>query len=65
VLPNLMRKWFGPNAWVPATAFHVMFEQSADGYILSPVSEKHELFANPVARLTRPATARAPYTPRY
>ena len=42
VLPNLMRKWFGPNAGLPGTTFQVVFEQSPDGYILSPLDERHE-----------------------
>jgi len=42
VLPDLMHKWFGPNAGLPGTTFQVVFEQSPDGYILSPLTEKHE-----------------------
>jgi hypothetical protein len=37
-----MRKWFGPNAGLPGTTFQVVFEQSPDGYILSPLTERHE-----------------------
>jgi hypothetical protein len=42
VLPDLMHKWFGPNAGLPGTTFQVVFEQSPDGYILSPLTEQHE-----------------------
>ena len=38
-LPDLMRKWFGPNAGLPGTSFQVAFERSADGYILSPATK--------------------------
>ena len=42
VLPDLMHKWFGANAGLPGTTFQVVFEQSPDGYILSPLTERHE-----------------------
>jgi hypothetical protein len=42
VLPDLMHKWFGPNAGLPGTTFQVVFEQSPDGYILSPLTEQHQ-----------------------
>jgi hypothetical protein len=42
VLPSPMRERFGPNARLPGTTFQVVFEQSADGYTLWSVSEKHE-----------------------
>jgi hypothetical protein len=42
VLPNILHKWFGPNAGLPGTTFQVVFEQSPDGYILSPITEQHE-----------------------
>ena len=38
VLPDLMRKWFGPNAGQPGTTFQVVFERSDEGYVLSPAS---------------------------
>jgi len=37
-----MHKWFGPNAGLPGTTFQVVFEQSPDGYILSPLTEQHQ-----------------------
>jgi hypothetical protein len=42
VLPEVMRKWFGPNAGLPGTTFQVVFEQSPDGYILSPFDERQQ-----------------------
>lgn len=38
-LPDLMRKWFGPNAGRPGTSFQVVFERSDEGYVLSPASK--------------------------
>jgi hypothetical protein len=42
VLPDLMHKWFGPNAGLSGTTFQVVFEQSPDGYLLSPLDDRHE-----------------------
>jgi hypothetical protein len=38
-LPAILRKWFGPAAGMPGTKFHVVFDQSADGYVLAPKGE--------------------------
>jgi superfamily II DNA or RNA helicase/diadenosine tetraphosphate (Ap4A) HIT family hydrolase len=42
VLPDLLRKWFGPNAGQPGTTHAVVFERTTGGYILSPVQETVE-----------------------
>jgi SOS-response transcriptional repressor LexA len=37
-LPDLMRRWFGPSAGKPGTAFDVRFERSPDGLWAVPVN---------------------------
>ncbi len=37
-LPDLLRKWFGPGAGKPGTAFDVRFETSPDGLWAEPVN---------------------------
>jgi len=36
-LPDLMRSWFGPDAGLPGTNFHVGFRKSGVGYTLEPM----------------------------
>lgn len=36
-LPDLLRRWFGPSAGQPATAFEVRFRGTPDGYWVEPV----------------------------
>lgn len=35
-LPDLLRRWFGPSAGQPGTAFEVRFRRSPDGYWVEP-----------------------------
>ena len=42
VLPDLMHRWFGPNAGQPGTTFSVDFERSSDGYILAPTNREEK-----------------------
>jgi hypothetical protein len=37
-LPDLLRRWFGPSAGRPGTAFEVRFRGTPDGYWVEPVS---------------------------
>lgn len=39
-LPDLLRRWFGPSAGKPGTAFDVRFERSADGLWAVPVNRE-------------------------
>jgi superfamily II DNA or RNA helicase/diadenosine tetraphosphate (Ap4A) HIT family hydrolase/SOS-response transcriptional repressor LexA len=36
-LPDLLRRWFGPSAGQPGTAFQIRFHASPDGYWVEPV----------------------------
>jgi hypothetical protein len=38
-LPDLLRRWFGPGAGQPGTAFHVRFSKSPDGYWAEPLGQ--------------------------
>ena len=38
-LPDLLRRWFGPGAGRPGTAFQVRFSKSPDGYWAEPLGQ--------------------------
>lgn len=38
-LPDLLRRWFGPNAGRPGTEFRVRFRPSPDGWWIEPLGE--------------------------
>ncbi|ABS28171.1 type III restriction protein res subunit [Anaeromyxobacter sp. Fw109-5] len=42
-LPDLMRRWFGPSAGRPGTAFRVRFYRSPDGWWVEPAGQVIEL----------------------
>jgi hypothetical protein len=48
VLPAILRGWFGPDAGLPGTDYHVACASAEDGWILTPVgrwaAERPELF---------------------
>ena len=37
-LPEVLHTWFGPDAGLPGTTFHVCFEPAGSGYVLRPLS---------------------------
>lgn len=39
-LPDLLRRWFGPNAGRPGTGFRVRFTRSPDGWWVEPASAR-------------------------
>lgn len=39
-LPDLLRRWFGPNAGHPGTGFRVRFTRSPDGWWVEPASAR-------------------------
>ncbi len=59
VLPELMRKWFGPNAGQPGTTFQVVFERSDEGYVLSPASNEQHDGASALGRGTSATKCRS------
>jgi superfamily II DNA or RNA helicase/diadenosine tetraphosphate (Ap4A) HIT family hydrolase len=56
-LPDLLRRWFGPVAGRPGTAFRVRFFRSPDGWCVEPVGQVIEL--PPPGRIVAFPTLRA------
>lgn len=46
-LPDLLRRWFGPSAGRPGTAFYVRFQRGADGWRAEPVETGGQVIALP------------------
>ncbi len=42
-LPDVMRKWFGPNAGLPGTDFHVFIRASEKGLVMEPYTASKAL----------------------
>ncbi|MFP2907322.1 DEAD/DEAH box helicase family protein [Pyxidicoccus sp. 3LFB2] len=46
-LPDLLRRWFGPNAGMPGTAFRIRFTPGPDGWWVEPVQAEVLPFVRP------------------
>jgi superfamily II DNA or RNA helicase len=42
LLPDLLRRWFGPQAGMPGTTNAVVFERGNGGYIMRPADERQD-----------------------
>ncbi len=39
MLPEVLRRWFGPQAGSPGRTEHVVFERRGDEYVLTPARQ--------------------------